>query len=225
MKELGPDARAVVRAGRTAGLPSAADRERNFEALRSRLGDGAFIDDASQLPLRASRALPTTIAVVSVGVAVVVGALFFGLRHRTEPNRTEPMPVNVPALSAPSVVSAQKSAVPSSALSAPPAATPPPVTAPSTPPVRRTSTLALEVAILSRAASSLRAGRPAEALKAVDEHQAKFPNGLLVEERRAARAQALCALGRRSEAESDLARLSSSSPQAVRARKACATAR
>ena len=94
MKELGPDARAVVRAGRTAGLPSAADRERNFEALRSRLGDGSFIDDASQLPLRASRALPTTIAVVSVGVAVVVGALFFGLRHRTEPNRTEPMPVN-----------------------------------------------------------------------------------------------------------------------------------
>jgi hypothetical protein len=222
-----PDARAVVRAGRAAGLPSAADRERNFEALRSRLGDGAFVDDASQLPLRASRALPTTVAMVGVGVAVavVVGALFLGLRHRSEPNRPEPTLVNVPAMSAARVVSAATSTVPSSALSAPPAVTPPPAAAPSAPPIRRASTLALEVAILSRAASSLRAGRPAEALKAVDEHQAKFPNGLLVEERRAARAQALCALGRRSEAESDLARLSSSSPQAVRARKACATAR
>jgi hypothetical protein len=61
---------------------------------------------------------------------------------------------------------------------------------------RATDRLAQEVAILSRATSELHAGRPANALKAIDEHARKFPNGLLVEERRAARTQALCALGR-----------------------------
>lgn len=224
MKDLGPDARALVRAGRAAGRPSAADRERNFEALRERLGDAAFMDDASHLPLRAARTLPTTAALAGVGVAVIAGALFFALRDRSEPSRPAAAPMNVPALPIPSTFRAAPSAPPVPAASPETSAAPQAPAAPTPPAARRTSTLSLEVAILSRAASSLRAGRPAEALKAVDEHQSKFPNGLLVEERRAARAQALCALGRRSEAEADLARLSSSSPQAVRARKACASA-
>jgi hypothetical protein len=81
--------------------------------------------------------------------------------------------------------------------------------------------LAAEVAILSRATRDLRAGRPAEALKALDEYRRKFPKGLLSEEQRAARAQALCALGRFDEANEKLAGLAPQSPLAVQARQFC----
>jgi hypothetical protein len=77
------------------------------------------------------------------------------------------------------------------------------------------------VALLARATSSLHAGRPADALKVLDEYQRRFPKGLLAEERRAARAQALCSLGRQSEAETELARLAPQSLAAARARQAC----
>jgi hypothetical protein len=87
--------------------------------------------------------------------------------------------------------------------------------------------LAEEVAILSRAAHYLEAGRPSEALRAVDEHRRKFPSGVLTEERYAARVQALCALGRRDEAATELARLSQLTPQSphlARAGQSCAAA-
>ncbi|MEP7052036.1 MAG: hypothetical protein ABJB12_16845 [Pseudomonadota bacterium] len=81
--------------------------------------------------------------------------------------------------------------------------------------------LAREVGLLSLATGDLHAGRAGDALKVLDEHQRKFPNGILSEERRAARAQALCALGRRSEADSELARLASQSLAAVNAKRVC----
>jgi hypothetical protein len=58
-------------------------------------------------------------------------------------------------------------------------------------------------------------------LKTLDEYQRRFPKGQLTEERRAARAQALCALGRRSEAEGELARLAPQSLAAARAKQVC----
>jgi hypothetical protein len=84
--------------------------------------------------------------------------------------------------------------------------------------------LAQEVAILSRAGTELHAGRPAAALEVLDEHQRKFPRGVLTQERGAARIQALCALGRMKEARAGLARLARAfpgSPHVARARKAC----
>ncbi|HET9930962.1 MAG TPA: hypothetical protein VFQ35_09755 [Polyangiaceae bacterium] len=224
MKELGTEAQALVRAGRVAQRPTMADRERNFEALRARIGDAAFAETASHVALHAGRSLPMTAALTAVGVVVVAGGLFFGLRGRVSSGDTKAaVSVRLPPVV--EVVNAPPDSAHQLAQSSEPA--PAKVAAPqaSTASNKRASTLALEVAILSRAASSLRAGRPTDALKAVDEHQAKFPNGLLTEERRAARAQALCALGRRGEADADLARLSSSSPQAVRARNACANSR
>ena len=82
--------------------------------------------------------------------------------------------------------------------------------------------MAAEVAILSRATRDLRAGRPAEALKALDEYRRKFPKGLLSDEHHAARAQTLCALGRFGEANAKLAGLAPQSPLAVRAKEFCA---
>ncbi len=85
--------------------------------------------------------------------------------------------------------------------------------------------LAQEVALLSSATKSLNAGQPGEALRILAEHQRKFPSGLLTEERRAARAQALCSLGRVGEAKSELARLTPRSPAAARAQQVCDRAR
>jgi hypothetical protein len=81
--------------------------------------------------------------------------------------------------------------------------------------------LAAEVESLSRATRDLHAGRAAEALKALDDYRRKFPKGLLSEEQRAARAQALCSLGRFDEATAKLAELAPKSPLAVRAKQFC----
>jgi hypothetical protein len=81
-----------------------------------------------------------------------------------------------------------------------------------------------EVAILSRAETDLHSGRPENALRALDEHERRFPNGVLTEERTAARIQALCAIGRAAEADAQLARLARISPHSAheeRARQAC----
>ena len=85
----------------------------------------------------------------------------------------------------------------------------------------RQDRLAQEVAILSRATSALRAGRAEEALRVLNEHQREFPNGVLGEERRAAKAQALCSLGRVAEGKAELARLAPQSVAARRAAKVC----
>jgi hypothetical protein len=116
-------------------------------------------------------------------------------------------------------------------LSAPlPAAPPVPIRAPASAiaaapsaPSKRADRLAAEVSILSQAAKDLRAGRAADALSALNEHQKKFPGGLLTQERRAARAEALCSLGRFSEAQTELSILgrSAESPLLVRARERC----
>src|SRR5688500_6794846 len=67
--------------------------------------------------------------------------------------------------------------------------------------------LAQEVEILSRAQTELHLGGLADALRILEEHARRFQRGTLAPERRAARIQALCGLGRTSEAEGELARL------------------
>jgi hypothetical protein len=79
--------------------------------------------------------------------------------------------------------------------------------------------------LLSRATSDLHRGNAADALKVLNEHGREFPNGLLSEERRGARAQALCLLGRTSEARAELAHLTPQSPAAARAQQVCGSTR
>jgi len=92
---------------------------------------------------------------------------------------------------------------------------------PPSPAQRPQDRLAQEVALLSRATSDLRAGRAGAALKSLEEHQRKFPNGMLAVERRAVRAQALCTLKRVSEGRAELSRLAPQSPAAGRAKQLC----
>jgi hypothetical protein len=82
-----------------------------------------------------------------------------------------------------------------------------------------------ELTLIAAAQAALARNEPEEALRWLDAHAAGYASGELVQERLAARAVALCALGRDAEgrrAASDLARLAPHSPLLGRARRACA---
>lgn len=85
--------------------------------------------------------------------------------------------------------------------------------------------LAREIALLRRASKALAAGRPDTALALTEEHETTFPRGTLRQERLAARALALCALGRPLEAREAaraLEEMAPRSPHLMRIRASCA---
>lgn len=233
MSRLSPEAEQLVRAGRSALRPSDVDRERVFQGLLPRVGGSPGVEDGIAELSRAPAAKATLVKVSSVlvGFGIAGAGLFFALRPEPPPNTGPAVTVVVP----PADVAA----------SAPeePAPSPPPprgeagesaASAPRAPPARRTpavpraeDNLAREVALLSRAGVELHAARPAAALEALDEHERRFPKGVLAQERAAARARTLCALGRMQEAQAELARLTRAapgSPHAARVAQACASA-
>jgi hypothetical protein len=160
----------------------------------------------------------TVIAGVGAGL-LAIGTTYFAAQSSVEPAASPP--VKPPALTArPSAVQPNSDTRTEPEASSP---EPEPAASPSRKPTP-VDPLVEEIAILSRATSALRAGKPAEGLRLLNDHQRKFPNGRLAEERRAARIQALCALGMRPEAEAELARLAQSSPRSphlARAQRAC----
>jgi hypothetical protein len=210
---FGPEARALFDAGRDALHPTAADRERNLAALRALTGD--VVGGAAAVP--SGVGWPAISAMV-LGLAVAGGLLVYSLQ-----NNEATMPV------APKAALAVQALVPVRAALPPPVTEPTPSPPVSPPPVetrapaKRGSSerLAEEVAILSRAETDLHAGRFADALRLLGEHERKFPRGTLVQERVAARARALCALGRVKDADAELVRLSPGSLHEGRLREAC----
>jgi len=222
MSELGPRAREILRSGRALNRPTEADRERNEAALRERLGAAFLLLESNQAAPPAIRPRWPFVTSVVVGAGLVGGAIYFNTRH--EPagaNAPQPVASAVLAKSSASAPSAPVEAVAPPVPEAPKPAAPVTVDrpAPSTRPAE--DRLAQEVALLARATSSLHAGRSVEALKVLDEYQRRFPKGLLTEEWRAARAQALCSLGRQSEGSAELSRLAPQSPAAARAKQVC----
>jgi len=217
MAALNPKAHAVVREGRAGLRPPVGERDRLEALLDARLGAMAPsppIDAARPLRPWGWRFAPP----LAIGVALVGAGLFLALR---------PAPTDAPApptSSAPLVASAPVQAPePAPVASARPVPEPgsgatiePPAAVP-----RAQDRLAQEVALLSRAMSDLRSGRAAESLKLLDEHQRKFPKGILGVERRGARAQAFCALKRVAEGRAELAHLAPQSPAAGRAKQVC----
>jgi hypothetical protein len=225
MSELSPEARALVQDGQSGLRPSHRDRARIASSLAARIGAASLL--ASQHA--AGAAVTTAIGWQKVSALVVgVGLLGAGTAYMVGPPAdtlsgpavTPKAQPTVEAQLSPAPLEARAQAPADSEAQGPTAAEPPPV-------VRKASTVdrfAEEVAILSKATTALRAGRPAEGLQLLEEHRRSFPNGRLAEERRTARIQALCALGRRSEAEAELARLAQSSPRSphlARAQRAC----
>jgi hypothetical protein len=215
MAELSPRARELLRAGTI--RPSAADRARIQKALQARLGMPApSVPESPALP--APRSRWPFISSAIVGVGLMGGAVYLSQRHAPE----TVVPAQAPAAAAVVTSPASPESTPpveAATVSALPAAVAPGAPAPSSHTAR--DRLAQEVALLERATSALHAGRPADALKVLDEYQRKFPSGLLSQDRGSARAQALCALGRRSEAQAELARLPAQSPGSARAKQVC----
>ncbi|RYZ06393.1 MAG: hypothetical protein EOO73_15545 [Myxococcales bacterium] len=220
MSELSEAAQALIRDGQSVLRPTIADRSRVASALASRLGEGAVV--ASAAGATAGRwVLWQKVAGLVVGVGVAGLGASWALR---EPPPAEPtvapsqrfptsLAANPSVASVPAAPSEVEELVPS-----------PSPAAPAVRQLRAADRLAEEVGILSKATGALRSGRPAEALRLLNEHQQRFPSGRLVEERRAARIQALCALGNRGAAEAELTRLARSSPRSphlARAQQAC----
>jgi hypothetical protein len=213
-----PEARALVRAVRSALRPSQGDRERVLRLLLPLVGATQSVGLAHALTAATTTLAKVSAALVAVGVAG--GGLFLAARPKApviEVAKTalaQPAPVWPSAPPSASPVTSQNEQAPQ----AKPSEKPVPVLR------RRTDELAREVAILSRAGGELHAGQPEAALKTLEEHQRNFPHGVLTQERLAARARALCALGRTMEAEVELGRLaqkSPNSPHEARARQAC----
>ena len=230
MTKLGPEARALVAAGRNTLRPSAADRERVLTALRARIEHAAAPAPGSPRLAGAKAGLGRA---ASTGL-VVGAALVGGLLWRLVEPPAEGALVLAPSLSISSALAARSPLSPP--LSPPPSAPLPstaplassaPVANPAPEPARgagaRSTTrgLAEEVALLSRAETELHAGRFATALRLLDDYERRFPRGTLMQEDVAARVQALCGLGRAAAAKSQLKRLAPGSPHASRARAAC----
>jgi hypothetical protein len=225
--------------------PTAADQERIAEALYARIGAGAGGLSAAPAALVAkAHWLGLSWPVLStVVVGLAAGGLFIAGALQSETTATPG--------AAPAVPVAARAAVPPPVADAPAAgaemapavaahgaaAADTPVVARAPAPrvanddipvsVRRqpSDRLAEEVEILSRAQTELHAGQFASSLRLLEEHARKFPRGTLAQERRAARIQALCGMGRMSEADTELARLSPGSVHEGRARQACAAKR
>jgi hypothetical protein len=230
MSDLSPQLKELVLATKSVARPSQADAARIFQALRARLGDATVLSNAPSQPATASGtsgvALGEVAAISMAGLALLGGLLFLASRKRpVVPSESQTVPSAESAISAKPVEASNASA---SALVSPQEMTPAPsASKPDRTDSRASGTryardsLSEEVAILSRAATELHNGSPESALKLLNEHERKFKNGILAEERIAARVQALCALGRTAEADAQFARLSPKSLQGERARQAC----
>jgi hypothetical protein len=220
MSNLSPSARRLLEAGRRAYQSQPGDRERVTSALRARLGPEALPLPAA--PSASPRLGRWQLAGAAIGTGVVATLVTLWALDARPAAKTPQLTAAAPA-AAPLAPLAPPVAAP-----APPAADEParatPAQAARAPAARsggRPDALAQEVQLLARATRNMRAGQAARALTVLDEHQRRFPSGVLSEERRAARAQALCALGRVAEGRAEQAALPAHSPTAARAAQAC----
>jgi hypothetical protein len=226
MSSLSPKGSALIQAARRALRATSADRERNESALRAQLGANALpFADAGP----ASAALPTPgvgqlLAKVVAGAGLVGGTLLASLALPTttpHPPSAPPAVIQRTARDVHSEVQDDTNQPQREPEAAQAAAGSPSDRAPASPAARRPNALAQEVQLLSRATSDLKAGRPQDALRAIAAHQRRFPAGIMAQERRAAKAQALCLVGRLREGRAELTQLPSNSPAAAHARHVC----
>jgi hypothetical protein len=222
LSKLGPEAKALVSASRDALRPSGADRQRVLDALRVRIAQAGGQPLAAATPSPVKGSSWQLVSGLVVGAALI-GTIAFQLQKPASPAPTAPAVPSI-VVAAPAAPAAPVPPAPAAAREPAPLAT---ASVSARPAVqgsgssRAASGLAEEVALLSRAETELHAGRFGSSLRSLDEYERKFPRGLLVQEDVAARVQALCGLGRVTEATVELKRLSPSSPHASRARAAC----
>lgn len=231
MSELSPALRALVVASKDASRATEADSARVLGALRVRLGDAAVMGaEAAQAAVEsnATGLLFGKVSAIALAGLALLGGLWFSTARARQAASSE----STAAPSAAAAIKADTTLAPSAislnaAGSAPPEASevaPAPAPKPDdveARPHHARDQLAEEVALLSRAETALHSGNAALALQVLGEHERKFRDGLLAEERIAARIQALCKLGRKTEADAQLVQLSPKSILEEASRRAC----
>ncbi|MEM6370163.1 MAG: hypothetical protein AAGD10_18155 [Myxococcota bacterium] len=222
MSDLGPEARALVEAGRRLDGPPPGAKARVAESLQAKIAAGAAGSAASA----SAGSAPWIGGAAALGVAAAAVVLWPSPtqegRRLVEPERRSSAFENV-RLRPPED---------------PVVETPAPTTAPSRPaavladeehgvlaePEASSSDLLAEARLMADAQRFLRDGAWSEALKMAETHQRRFPEGILLEERLGVMALAQCALGLRESGRELGARIQSqnpSSPLLDRIRERC----
>jgi len=220
------DMQSLLDAARDAHDPTAADRARVKSRVAARIGAGAFATTAAVTATSstARAAVKAGIAAV-VGGTILAGGLWWKSSHEpvpAPPPQKAPVVVLPPPPPTPTIDTTP--GVPVESLAPVPTvekrvATPQPVVQDSP-----QSTLEAELALLRDAKKALDDGNATRSLAILDEHQRKFPSGVLVEERASTRVLALCAAGRTAEARTsahDFLQQYPRSPSAPRVRGSC----
>lgn len=226
MASLTPDGEDLVEAGRAVLRATDGDLERIQAVLAQRLGPGTFSAAPHvTAPVASHGALLKLALLAAVATTLGGGAVLLSSRG-AQVDSVREQPLVLTAATAPGVSTPKSSATAAVPSDLGPLRRPEAVPSTKLPPRPAVGegTLAEEVALLSRASSAFRGGRPAEALEVLAQHQRQFPSGALSQERAAARIQALCALGRLKQAEAELDRFTKawpSSPLEARARRSC----
>ena len=229
MSELGPDTRALLDAARDAHDPSLDDRSRIRGKIATRIGAAAFATTAA---LTASSSTARAAAKLGIGVVVGGALLIVGAWWRSGHEPSPPPPVQTHAIAAPApspppVVDLDPAPVPVESLASIPQPTTEKRALPAPSPVtteKAQSTLDAELTLLRDAKKALNDGDSSRALSILDEHQRKFPDGILAEERASTRVLALCAAGKTSDARAaaqDFLAKYPRSPSAPRIRASC----
>ncbi|HTU60672.1 MAG TPA: hypothetical protein VMF89_19605 [Polyangiales bacterium] len=212
MTELSPRARALIERSRASLRPTNVDRERIEAALQAKLSSqlAPTVEQATRGSWRMFARAGLGVCVVGVMAALVL-----------VPEPQKPVSsTRVPPAAVVRPLPAPTPAAPVSELPAPTRLAPSPEPKASVKSPNAEDRLAIEVELLSHATRALRAGNANAALEALDQHQRRFPKGKLRQERRIAKARALCALGRVEEGRAELTDLPSA-PAMVRAQKDC----
>jgi hypothetical protein len=252
MDELSPESRELIELARPGEEPTGADRERVHTALAARIAAaavaGASVTAGTTAGAKAAGMGAASLFKIAGLVAVVAGVGAGAVAvHRSV---TEP----APSVTAPAIVGTaapiDTAKTPASAQGGGAADEPEPTESagdgkepaesaeasrgtgyPDTgvPSARASapSTLEEETALLRKAQRAMRDGDPERALDLLDEHDEQYANGVLREERQAARVIALCKAGKVAEARAAAARFLAerpNSPLAPRVRNACSSA-
>ena len=230
MKEMSYEACQLIDAGREAFRPTEADRARLMTAITgaATLSVGMVAAAGVQRSLGSLLGFAHTTRLLAIALPLTAAGAYFWHASGQSPAEVQPPA----AFSPPPAVVAPTRAVPALPVAKAEAQPTEPITPVS--PERSASLVGdaakpgneirQEVALLSKAQAALSRGRPQEALEALAEHAARFPRGVLTEERAATRARTLCALGRRQEAEAELKRIEKLNPASAylaRARESC----
>ena len=246
MSELTPRERDILQTARQEWGPSGSVSPPPIAAIESRLAEKPWLGlpverlAPPQRKLAFGRLFGTTSAVVGVCAIALVGFAVLTKSERA-PERAPDTSGTPPAVVAPAprVVDPPGTAVPSFAIDALPDA-PPFAVAASGPqnasrpaeqrrsaveaPARR-DVLGEEIALIRTAQGELRAGSPERALASLESHAARFPGGVLREERMTLQVLALCEraeVGRARAVMAELARMSPGSSHLERLSSSCA---